>query len=133
MHKLAIVAVIGLVASAAFIGAAAAIGGKDFGSGFQDFSLFDPRPAGDAVAGATANSRDIAWDGSDHVGLAIYGPATYTPGGSDKLHVSGDPQVLAHIRIRDGNIEMDCRGWRERADGVTITLPGREFRKFGLN
>lgn len=134
VHKLALVAVIGLTASAVCIGAAFAIGGKDFGGNFADgFSLFDHRPACEAVAGATATSRDLDWDGSDHVGLAIYGPATYTPGSGDKLHATGDPQVLAHLRIRDGNIELDCRGWRDRADNVSLTLPGREFRRFGLN
>jgi len=134
VHKLAVVAIIGLTASAACIGAAAAIGGKDFGANFDgDFSLFDGRPACQAVAGAGATSRDLDWDGSDHVGLGIFGPTTYTPGSNEKLHASGDPQILAHLRIRDGNIEMDCHGWRDRTYNVTLTLPGREFRRFGLN
>ncbi|HEX4027152.1 MAG TPA: DUF2807 domain-containing protein [Rhizomicrobium sp.] len=131
VHKLAIVAVIGLTGSAACIGAAAAIGGKDFG-GLEDFSLFDGRPRCEAVPGANAAVRDLDWDGSDRMGLAVLSPATYAPGGSDKLHAAGDPQVLAHLRIRDGNIELDCRGWRDRTSGVTLTLPGREFRKFAL-
>jgi len=133
VHKLAIIAVIGLTASAVCVGAAAAIGGKDFGGGLDDFSLFDGRPRCEAVAGATAAVRDLDWDGSDHVGLSVLAPATYTPGANDKLHASGDPQVLAHLRILDGNVEMDCHGWRDRTQGVTITLPGREFRKFALN
>ena len=134
VQKLAIIALIGLTASAVCIGAAAAIGGKNFADNFDgDFSLFDNKPHCEAVAGATATTRDLDWDGSDHVGLAVYGPATYTPGGGDRLHATGDAQVLAHLRVRDGNIEMDCRGWRDRTDSVTITLPGREFRRFGLN
>ena len=132
VHKLAIVAVIGLTASAACIGAAAAIGGKDFGNNLEDFSLFDSRPHCEAGPGANAAVRDLDWDGSDRVGLAVLSPATYAPGGSAKLHAAGDPQVLAHLRIRDGNIEMDCRGWRDRTSGITLTLPGREFRKFAL-
>ena len=133
MHKLALVALIGLTGSAACFGAAAAIGGKDFGNGFDGLSLFDGRPRCEAVPGANAAVRDLDWDGSDHVGLSVLGPATYTPGSGDKLHATGDPQVLAHLRIRDGNIEMDCRGWRNRTGDVTLTLPGREFRKFALN
>lgn len=133
VHKLATVALIGLTASAVCFGAAAAIGGKDFVEGMGNFSLFDGRPVCEAVAAASASTRDLDWDGSDHVGLSILAPTTYAPGGSDKLHASGDPQVLAHLRIRDGNIEMDCRGWRDRTRDVTLTLPGREFRKFGLN
>jgi hypothetical protein len=133
MHKLALVALIGLTGSAACFGAAAAIGGKDFGNNFEGFSLFDGRPACETITGATAAVRDLDWDGSDHVGLSVLGAATYTPGSGNRLHVTGDPQVLAHLRIRDGNIEMDCRGWRNRTSDVAITLPGREFHKFGLN
>jgi hypothetical protein len=131
MHKLALIAVIGLAGSAACIGAAAAIGGKNFGESFDDFSLFDGKPRCEAIAGATATSRTLDWDNSDHVGVAMLGEARYTPGTDDKLHITGgDPQVLAHLRIRDGFIEMNCRGWRNRTRDVAITLPGREFRKF---
>ena len=135
VHKLAIVAVIGLTGSAVCIGAAAAIGGNEFGKNFDDmdFFLFSDRPRCEAVQGATAASRDLDWDSSDHVGLSILAPATYTPGSGDKVHAIGDPQVLAHLRVRDGNIEMDCHGWRHRTGDITITLPGREFRKFALN
>lgn len=134
MHKLAIVAVIGLAASAVCMGAAAAIGGKDFSDG-MDFSMFGDRPACEAIPGATATSRDLAWDGSDHVGLAVGGHATYTPGTDDKVHVTGDPQVVAHLRVRNGNIEMDCnnRGlFHDATNSLQITLPGQEFKKFGI-
>jgi len=139
VHKLAIVAVIGLTTSAVCMGAAAAIGGNGFSA--QDIfgddgslaSMFGDRPRCEAIQGATAASRDLNWDGSDRVGLSILAPATYTPGSGDKLHAAGDPQVLAHLRIRDGNVEMDCRGWRDRTGDITVTLPGREFRKFALN
>ena len=131
-HKLVLIAVTGLAASAACMGAAAAIGGKDFANGFDGFSLFDGRPRCEVVAGATATSRDLDWDGSDHLGLAVNGHASYAPGSDSKLHVSGDPQILAHLRVRDGNIEMNCRGWRNRTKELTMTLPGREFRKFEI-
>ena len=72
MHKLALVALIGLTGSAACFGAAAAIGGKEFGNGL-DFSLFSDRPRCETVAGATATTRNLDWDGSDHVGLSVDG------------------------------------------------------------
>src|SRR5438445_12143089 len=127
-HKLVTIAVIGLSASAVCMGAAAAIGGGDFGGGFE--GLFDNRPRCQAVADATATSRDFDWDGGDHITLAILGQASYTPGTDNKLHASGDPQLLTHLRVHDGRIELDCRGWRDRSRDLTITLPGREFRKF---
>ena len=131
-HKLVIIAVIGLSASAVCMGAAAAIGGNEFGNGFDDFSLFDGRPRCEAVAGAAAASRDLDWDGSDHLGLAVNGHASYAPGSGNEVHVSGDPQILAHLRVHHGDIEMDCRGWRDRTKELAMTLPGREFRKFEI-
>jgi len=135
MHKLAFIALIGLTGSALCMGAAAAIGGREFGRNWDDmdFSMFGDRPRCEAVARATAHERDLDWDGSDRVGLSILAPTTYTPGSGNKLHATGNPEVLAHLRVRDGKVEMDCRGWRDRTGDVTITLPGREFRKFSLN
>ena len=73
VHKLAIVAVIGLTGSAVCMGAAAAIGGREFGKNFDgiDFSMFGDRPRCETVQGASATSRDMEWDGSDHVGLSV--------------------------------------------------------------
>jgi hypothetical protein len=130
VHKLATIALIGLGASAVCIGAAGAIDKKDFSDGWEGFSLFDGRPRCEAVAGATSASRTMDWDGSSRAGLNLLGQASYTPGSGDKLQASGDPQVLAHLRIRKGTVELDCRGWRERTRDLAITLPGREFEKF---
>ena len=133
VHKLAIVAVIGLTGSAVCMGAAAAIGGKGFSDG-MDFSMFGDRPRCEVVQGATATSRTLDWDGSDHVGLSVGGHAHYTPGTDGKVHVTGDPQMLAHLRVRDGNIEMDCNsGWHNySSSNLDITLPGQEFKRFGI-
>src|SRR5690349_13664432 len=132
-HRLVTIAVIGLAASAVCMGAAAAIGGRDFGDNFDDGfeGLFGGSARCETVTGATATSRDLDWEG-DHVTLAVPGQASYTPGTGDKLHASGDPQLLAHLRVHDGKIEMDCRGWHDRARDLIITLPGREFRKFTI-
>jgi Putative auto-transporter adhesin, head GIN domain len=129
-HKLVIIAVIGLSASAVCMGAAAAIGGPSFGDGFD--GIFDGRPRCEAVAGAAATSRTLDWDDSDHVELSVNGRASYAPSSDDKIHASGDPQILAHLRVRKGDIEMDCRGWRDRTKELALTLPGREFRKFEI-
>jgi len=132
-HKLVTIAVTGLATSAVCMGAAAAIGGGDLGGDFDDgfLGLFNDSPRCQALTQATATSRDLDWQG-DHFTLAVGGQASYTPGTDNKLHASGDPQVLAHLRVRDGRIEMDCQGWRDRTRDLTISLPGREFRKFTI-
>jgi len=129
VHKLTVIAIVGLTASAICMGAAAAIGGGSFGDGLDMFMDGD-RDHCQRVS-ATATNRDLDWDGSDKVQVVVYSDVRYTPGSDNKLHASGDPQVLAHLRIHDGIIDLDCRGWRDR-DMIKITLPGREFRKFGI-
>lgn len=123
-------AALGILVCAASIGAAAAISGSDFADGF---SLFDGRPSCQAVPGATSASREMDWDGSDRAGMNLMGEARYTPGTSDRLQASGDPQVLAHLRIHDGTVELDCRGWRNRTKDLVVTLPGRGFDKFHVS
>ena len=133
VHKLAIIAVIGLSASAVCMGAAAAIGGREFGKGFDgmDFSMFGDRPRCEN-GGGYPTSRTLDWDGSDHVSLSVGGHARYTPGSDDQVHVSGNPVLVAHVRVRDGRVELDCRGGDLDRDSLEITLPGREFKKFGI-
>jgi hypothetical protein len=126
-RKLVTIAVLGLVTSAVCIGAAAAIGGGSLGLE----GLFDHGPRCPTIEGATATTRALDWDGSDKVELVVFSNATYTPGTDNKLHASGDPQVLAHLQIRNGKIDLDCRGWRDR-DKIKLTLPGREFREIAI-
>jgi len=128
-HKLVTIAVIGLAASAVCMGAAAAIGGGSLDDGIA--GLFDRGPRCPRIDGVTATSRDLEWDGSDKVELVVFSDASYTPGTGTKLHASGDPQVLAHLRVRDGKIDLDCHGWRDR-DQIKLILPGREFREFAI-
>ena len=111
------------------MGAAAAIGGGNLGGSLN--GLFEKGPRCHRIDGATASSRVLDWDGSDKLELVAFSNASYTPGTDDRLHASGDPQVLAHLRIQDGKIDLDCAGWRDR-DKITLTLPGREFRTFAV-
>jgi len=131
VHKLAIVAVTGITISAVCLGAGGALEGRDFGRDFDGFSMFNDRPRCEAGGGDTVTSRDLDWDGSDHVGLSVPGHATYTPGTDDRLHVSGDAALVSHVRVHDGRVELDCRGWH-RGSNLTVTLPGRKFNRFGI-
>ena len=130
VNKLATIAVIGLATSAVCMGAAAAIGGPAFGEGFG--GIFDERPRCQVLTDATETSRDLDWHGGPNVTLEIPAQASYSPSNGERLHASGDPQILAHLRIKDGDIELDCRGWHDRVKTLQIALPGREFRKFTI-
>jgi len=129
-RKLAVIAILGIGVSVVCMGAAAAIGGSMLGN--LDFIAPGDGPRCKTIAGATATSRTLDWDGSDHVGLALRGNARYRPGTDDKVHVSGDPQVLAHLEVDQGNVQLDCRGWGSRTKDLDITLPGRIFKRFEI-
>ena len=133
VHKLAIIAVIGLTGSAVCMGAAAAIGGREFGKSFDgmDFSMFGDRPRCEN-GGGYPTSRTLDWDGSDEASIAIPGHATYNPGNDDKVHVSGNPVLVPHVRVREGKVELDCRMGFNGAHDLTVTLPGRTFKKFSI-
>lgn len=136
MRKLAIIAISGIVTSAVCISAAAAIGGGGFIDGL-DFGAFSDKPACQVIGGVTATSRDLDWDGSDHFGLAVPAQVQYSPTNGPRLHVTGDPQFLAHLQVRDGTVEIDCspsRSQRAQYRNVVLqmTAPGRSFEKFSI-
>ena len=130
MHKLALIALGGVTLSAMALGAAAAIDGKDDKGG--DWSFFGDRPMCNFDRAGHDASRTIAWDGSNGVSIAVPADAKYQRGSGDAVTVSGDANVIQHVRVRDGKIEMDCRSWHHEGARMTINLPGRTFTKFGL-
>lgn len=131
VHKLALIAVTGLAASAICLGAAAAIGGKDLAASGIDFSFFGDGPSCDFAMSGRTGSRSIAWDGSDTVSIQMRADTHYRRGQGDQVVVTGDTAVIPHVKVEDGHIKMDCRR-SSRGDMIAITLPGRIFQKFGL-
>mgnify|MGYP006265532811 CR=1 FL=1 len=136
VSKLAMVALAGITISAVCLGAGGALEGRDFGARtFGDGGwltiVFDDLPRCEN-GGGYHSSRTLDWDGSDHAAIAIPGQATYAPGDDDKLHVSGNPVLVQHVRVHDGKIEMDCRTGFNGARDLAVTLPGRGFKKFSI-
>lgn len=127
MRRLAIIALSGIALSAVFLGAGAALEGKRLAGDF-DGPFGRPRCEN---GGGYPISRTLDWDGSDHAGIAIPGLATYAPSNDGKLHVSGNPVLVPHIRVRDGRVELDCRIHGGTRD-LSVTLPGRAFRTFSI-
>lgn len=137
VHKLAMVALAGITISAVCLGAGGALEGRDVGARtFGDdgwmANFFEDLPRCENGGGAPTD-RTLDWDGSDQASIAIPGQATYAPGADDKLHVSGNPMLVPHVRVHDGKVELDCRMGFNGAHDLAITLPGRTFKKFILS
>ncbi|MES2255614.1 MAG: DUF2807 domain-containing protein [Pseudomonadota bacterium] len=136
--KLAIIAVSGFAVSAVCLGGAFALGGHAIGDavfGADLMSLAD-LPRCDSLTSATATSRNLRWDGNDgRAAIALPANVHYQAGSGDELVVKGDPDFIAHIRVRDGLVALDCNGnfHLGKNDRVDVTLPGRRtFKSFAL-
>ncbi len=128
---LAMVAIAGLSLAAVSLTTAAVVGAREM----QDSSLWDLIPF-DGKARCpfrTLNGNDmrqISWDGDDEVEIKIPSDTQYRPGSGDMVEITGNAQSLAHVRIRNGTIELDCR--YNRSGELQITLPGQQFESFTL-
>jgi hypothetical protein len=126
-RKLTIVAVAGLSICVICLGAAAVIEvphlkDRDWENFHFGFDACRPVP------GATATSRSLDWTGGDTIRIAVPGEIRYHPGTDETIRASGDPQSIAHLRVRHHTLEFDCDGLHSRE--LRIALPGRAFRSF---
>ena len=111
------------------LGAAAAIAGKD-DSTFRPRTFFSDRPACNFDLAGHGASRTSPGTAATRFRRRA-GDARYQRGSGDAVTVSGDANLIQHVRVRDGKIELDCRGWYHDSR-LAIDLPGRVFTKFGL-
>jgi len=141
--KLAVIAVTSFAVSAVCLGGAYALGGGRLGD-----AVFNISDIGDDVGlsrcnvsgspAATEQTRNVPWDNGDDDRVAIAIPANvhYQAGVGDQMVVKGDPAIIAHIRVHDGTVDMDCRNgfmFRGSNGRVDVTLPGRRtFKKFEM-
>ncbi|HVW74505.1 MAG TPA: DUF2807 domain-containing protein [Rhizomicrobium sp.] len=130
MNKLGIIAITGLAISAISMGVAATIGAQ--GGGSMNWSWFDD--LGDCkVNHATATSRSFDWKGDDEVDVTVPVNLHYKPGQGTQVQVSGDPELVSHVTVDDGDIKLDCGRHNWHHQRLDVTLPGnRTFREIDL-
>lgn len=132
VRNLGWVAVGGLSIGVACLSLASVIGGDGMynlvGRGFA----FDRSCTSEgAKADSSATERRWTWNGGDTIDIAVPATVHFHGGDGDEVVARGPSEVLAHIKVGDHRITLDCRGtqWRK----VDITLPGRAFRHIGLS
>jgi hypothetical protein len=137
--QLAIIAVSAFAVSAVCLGGAFALGGNAIGNAVFDFGGFDlPRCDATGTPTSSATTRTLPWDGDgDRAAVALPATTHYQAGVGDQLVVKGDPEILAHVRVRNGVVGLDCHDGGlfhfGRFDRIEVTLPGkRSFRRFEL-
>ena len=106
MSRLGLIVLGGITVSAMAFGAVEALAGD----GNEDnIGLYSDRPACSFTPAGHEATRTIPWDGSEGVSVAIPGDTKYQRGSGDGVNVTGDANLIQHVRVREGHVEMDCR------------------------
>ena len=72
---------------------------------------------------------DLAWSGGDAIRIRIPAQVHYQPASTAKASVTGDADLVDHVRLRDGILEWDTAEWGRqvdciRADDLVVQLSG---------
>jgi hypothetical protein len=81
---------------------------------------------------------DLEWPGSDAVRINIPARVHYQPGPKPQASVSGDADLVSHVRLRDGTLEWDTVEWDRLvdcfpADDLVVQLAGPAVTAWRLN
>ena len=81
---------------------------------------------------------DLEWLGSDAVTIKIPARVHYRPGPKPQATVSGDADLVSHVRLHDGTLEWDTLEWNNLvdcfpADDLVVQLTGPSVTAWALN
>jgi hypothetical protein len=76
---------------------------------------------------------DLEWSGSDAVKINIPARVHYTPGPKPQASVSGDAELVSHVRLRDGTLEWDTVDDCFPAGDLIVRLSGPAVTAWTLN
>jgi len=68
------------------------------------------------TSGAASETADLDWQGSDAVTLHIPARVHYQPGPVVQATVSGDPEIISHVRMHGGILSWDTADWEQTVD-----------------
>jgi hypothetical protein len=122
---LAIISVVGLVMCAALFGLARMIGGDAI---FHDSNSF----AGIKPLIDLATHKEWRWDGGDSLALDAPVNVHYHQGGAPRVTVTGDADLLRHVRVGSGRIVSDSPHVKTQAAAPRLdaVIGGMALRKF---
>jgi hypothetical protein len=78
-------------------------------------------------------SVDLEWGGSDAVKVNIPAQVQYRPGPKAQASVSGDAELVSHVRMRDGTLEWDTTDDCFPAGDLVVRLTGPAITAWTLN
>jgi Putative auto-transporter adhesin, head GIN domain len=82
---------------------------------------------------AEPRTADLGWSGSDVVKIRIPAQVHYQPGPTAQASVSGDAELVSHVRMRDGTLEWDTIDDCLPAHDLVVRLSGPAVPAWTLN
>jgi hypothetical protein len=94
-----------------------------------------PRSAGpeDGVSAGEPHTADLEWQGGDAVKIDIPARVHYQPGTNPQASVSGEADLVSHVRMRGGTIEWDTIVNCYPAHDLVVRLTGPAVPAWTLN
>ncbi|GLH80848.1 hypothetical protein SSBR45G_57570 [Bradyrhizobium sp. SSBR45G] len=83
-------------------------------------------------------TADLAWSGGNAVKIRIPAQVHYSPSPTPRASVTGDADLVGHVRLRDGILEWDTAEWGRlvgciRADDLVVQLSGPAVTEWTVN
>jgi len=76
---------------------------------------------------------DLDWGGSDAVQVNIPARVHYQPGPKPQASVSGDAELVGHVRMRDGTLEWDTSDDCFAAGDLVVQLSGPAVQEWTMH
>jgi hypothetical protein len=86
-----------------------------------------------AKKAAEPRTADLEWSGSDVVNIRIPARVHYQPGPKPQASVSGDAELVSHVRMRDGTLEWDTVDDCFPAHDLVVQLSGPAVPEWSMN
>jgi Putative auto-transporter adhesin, head GIN domain len=134
--RLALIAVVSLSVSAA-CGLLAVLTSASVGGDHRSWAATTRTCAAMLWAKTAGSSEprivDLEWSGSDTVNVKIPARVHYRPGPKSQASVSGDAELVGHVRMRDGMLEWDTMVDCFPTDDLVVQLTGPGVPAWTLN
>jgi hypothetical protein len=127
IRTLIFVFAIGLIVSASCFGVAASMGHYGF-KGDRDWNFDSDK---DGLSAGPRATREITWEGSDHLTLNFGGTVHYTQGPTPKVTVTGPQGAVEKVRLEGGTISLESH--RLSSHGIVVDVVAPAVTRFELN
>lgn len=120
-RKLALVAATGVIGAVLFLALGIGLAGQSPGS---PMNLWSAITSTCGPSAATGQQVTLPFDAVDSLAIGLPATVRHQPGNTAQAVVSGDRGLLAHVRMEDGRLDLDCDpGWSSPRLEVTVSGP----------